>query len=97
MLDLEMLELAGGGFVLAVDGFDVAGHAFAYRINHQVHFPFGTFQNQFNPAIGHVADKSAHIMLDCDILNGVSETHPLHSAAEVAVLAAARRNASSKR
>ncbi len=77
--NMKMAEFTGGGEGGDVDVADVAGHAVFDRRQQLVHFFLGSFNDQFDPAIGQIADITADIVPHGDVLDRVAKTDALHA------------------
>jgi hypothetical protein len=84
VLDTEPVELPGGrggvGFYFA----DVAVHAIFDVFEELVHVGVWAFHDEFDSAIGEVADVAEDVVLEGDVLDGVAEADALDAAGEVA-------------
>src|SRR5688572_7493326 len=81
--DEELLEFAGGGVFDGVDFLDEAVHPLADVFDEAVHVRVGAFHHQLNPAVGEVFDEAVDLVLQRDVLDRVTEPHPLDPAGEV--------------
>ena len=80
MPDVKVVKLAGRREEVAVEALDVAVHSLRDVVHEMVDFRPVTFDDQFNPAIGQVADVAMDVVLLGDVLDSIAEADPLHSA-----------------
>src|ERR1700685_3102144 len=79
MPDGELLEFTGGLVCGLIDIVDIAVHLAAHVAQKLLHLFIGAFDQQLDAAIRQIADVSADVVLHCQILHGISESHALHA------------------
>src|SRR4051812_23478070 len=84
MPDAELCKLAGGGEKVGVHFLHVSAHAIADLIHQFVHFIVWPFHDQLNATIREVADVSADVVAEGDVLDCVAEADALDMTGKVA-------------
>src|SRR5438128_640689 len=88
--DLEVIEFPGRWSGVQVNLLDEPRHPIVDGLHHLVHLLIRPFQHQLDPAIWKISHIAADVVLDGDVLDGVTEPNPLNAAAEVALPAMSR-------
>src|ERR1051325_2769363 len=86
MLDEKLLKFPrrrGRGFI---HPFYVAVHFLSNVIDQMIHLAFRPLHHQLHPTVGHIADKTADVVLKSEILHGVAKAHPLYATRKIARL-----------
>ena len=68
---------------MAFEALDVAVHFLFERIDQGVNLRVRAFHDYFNAPVRQIADVPADIVLQGDVLSGVSESNPLDTAGEM--------------
>jgi hypothetical protein len=83
MPDPKPLKLPGGRAGFGFHISDVITHALADGMDNAFHLLFVSLHDEFDAAIGEVADVAADVMALGDVVRGVSEANPLNVSAEM--------------
>ena len=81
--NIEMRKFTGGWKFGFVGVMNKAVHPFLNSVDDGLDFFGGAFQNQFNAAVGEIADKAGDVVAKRNIPGGISEPYSLDPAAEM--------------
>lgn len=90
MLDAEPAKFTGGGGHSQFHLIDEVAHSSFQGFDKLIYFLIGSLEDQFDAAVGKIADKTADIIAHGQILDGVTEADALDAALKISRAATGR-------